>query len=458
MRVLAIALFATAVGCAHARPAPSDPAADLTAADAEMDRSDGDDGVVAAPGPDGVGEVWQGGPAVIDRKLEMLRQLVAASRGTEQLAARARLFEQLDTSPDPAHRAEALTIAAALVAEPGFAALAQADAVLYGHGVALQRARDDAKARAAWQRLVEVYPRSRWVPSAIVALADLAFNDGDLAAATALYPRAFADPMVGAYARYKRGWCAFNLGDGEQALADFLDVARAGRDPLRAEALKDAVRVYAQVGDAAKAAPFFRAIDRDHLGEHLLRLGETYLDVGKLREARRALADAQPLLDAAGACRAEAAIARAAWIAADRAGAAASLAALAGRNPDPACADAAAALASEVARALTVEARRLAGDRAAALAAWAVARTLASAGPRRADTAQALAEVASEHATAVGTAAAWAAAAEAEYEAAAAGVAGAVDAALGAWGRAVALDPGLASRAAAGRALLERLP
>ena len=139
MRVLAIALFATAVGCAHARPAPSDPAADLTAADAEMDRSDGDDGVVAAPGPDGVGEVWQGGPAVIDRKLEMLRQLVAASRGTEQLAARARLFEQLDASPDPAHRAEALTVAAALVAEPGFAALAQADAVLYGHAGAAAR-------------------------------------------------------------------------------------------------------------------------------------------------------------------------------------------------------------------------------------------------------------------------------------------------------------------------------
>jgi hypothetical protein len=294
----------------------------------------------------------------------------------------------------------------------------------------------------------------RWVPPRS-SLADLAFNDG-AAAATAVDPRAFADPMVAAYARYKRGWCAFIIGDGEQALADFLEVARAGRDPLRAEALKDAVRVYAQVGDAAKAAPFFRAIDRDHLGEHLLRLGET--SASAAGEARRALADDLPLLDAAGACRAEAAIARAAWIAADRAGAAASLAALAGRNPDPACADAAAALASEVARALTVEARRLAGDRAAAIAAWAVARTLAPAGPRRADTAQALAEVASEHATAVGTAAAWAAAAEAEYEAAAAGVAGAVDAALGAWGRGVALDPGLATRAAAGRALLERLP
>lgn len=449
MRVLAIALFATAVGCGAGRPAPADPAADRPAPAAELAPAD------VADAADAVGPVAL---EISDRRLAMLRQLVAASQGAEQLEARARLFEQLDASPDPAARAEALTVAAALVAAPGFAALAQADAVLYGHGVALQRAGDRARARAAWQRLVQEHPTSRFVAPAIVALADLAFDDGDLATASALYPRAFTDPSVGAYARYKRGWCAFNLGDGAQALADFLDVARAGRAPLRAEALKDAVRVYAQIGDAAKAAAFFRAIDRDHVGEHLLRLGQSYLDVGKLPEARRALTDAQPLLDAAGACRAEATLARAAWFAADRAAAAAALAALVGRNPDPVCADDAAALAREVAGTLTVEARRLGGDRAAAIAAWATARALAPAGPQRTDAAQALAEVASEHATAVGTAAAWAAAAEAEYEAAAAGVVGAVDAALGAWGRAVALDPGLASRAAAGRALLERLP
>ncbi|MBL8623254.1 MAG: hypothetical protein JNK64_18220 [Myxococcales bacterium] len=456
MRVVAIALFATAVGCAAGRPAPVDPADDLPAADAAMAREG--DPAPAGPAPDGVGEVWEAPPAVRASRLAMVRQLVAASRGTEQLEARARLFDELDASPDPDARAEALTVAAALVAEPGFAALAQADAVLYGLGGALRRTGDAAHARAAWQRLVKEHPASRYVPAAIVALADLAFDDGDLAAATALYPRAFADPTVGAYARYKRGWCAFNLGDGAQALADFLDVARAGRDPLRTEALKDAVRVYAQIGDAAKAAAFFRAIDRDRLGEHLLRLGTTYLDVGKLRDARRVLADAQPLLDAAGACRAEAAIARAAWIDADRAATAAALAALAGRTLDPACADEAATLAVEVAGVVTLEARRLGRDRAAAIAAWATARTLAPAGPPRRAAAQALAELTSEDATAVGTAAAWAAAAEAAYEAAAAGVPGAVDAALGAWGRAVALDPGLAARAAAGRALLERLP
>ena len=444
MRALVIAVCAS-VACARPRPA----SVESRPASVESPPAD----AVMAPDDRAAGDA-----AGDEARVAMLRALVAASRGADQLDARARLFEQLAASAQPADQVEALAIAAALVAAPGFAALPQADAVLYGHGAALARAGDGVGARGAWRRLVADYPASRWVPPAIVELADQAFAAGDLNTATALYPRAFADPAVGVYARYKRGWCAYNLGDGAQALADFLDVARTARDPLRTAALKDLVRAYADVGDVAKAAAFFRVIDRAHVGAHQLRLGQHYLDIGKLREARRALTDAQPLLAAADACRAEATLARAAWLGGDRSATAAALTGLVARGPDPTCADVAAPLAREVAIALTADARRRVGDRAAAIAAWGTARALAPAGAPRADAAQALAEVAAEHATAVGTAAAWAEAAEAAYEAAASGDAGAVDAALDAWRRAVALDPGLAARAAAGRALLERLP
>ncbi|MBK9035259.1 MAG: hypothetical protein IPL61_29060 [Myxococcales bacterium] len=455
MRLLAIA--ALAAGCATGARGPGRARAgdDLPPPGARIAAEGTASGLVAGSAGDGVGEVWRS-PAVIERKREMLRAAIELSDGRDRLELRIQLFELL-VDPSAGDRgAEALALGAALLAEPGFAAVATADQVLAEYAEALRRGQRAGDVPAIWRRLIRDYPRSRWAGTASVALGDDAFAANDLTTAGAMYERALGDPLVGAYARYKRAWVAWNRGDLEAALADFVEVARVGREPLRREALKDVVRAFAEVGSPAQAEAFFRALDRAGTPTMLLRLAAHYADVGKDRDAAATYALAQPQLDDAGACRAQVGLAAAVWRSGDRAQATAALAALQWRRVDPACADEAAALAKTVAQVLTREVRALRSDPTDAIAAWIVVRTLAPAGPRRRDAATAAATLAHEHATAAATALAWAAAADASYEAAVAGDAAAGDAALDAWRQAVALDPALAGRAAAGRALLER--
>ena len=433
------------IGCGSAAPRPADPEPvvdrPLTAEAAT------DDATVAALAE-------PPSPAAIAAKLRMLRELIASTEGPEQLEVRAHLLEVLVTSADPAHRAEALTEGAALVAAPGFAQLAVADRVLATHAAALGAARRTDEARAVWRRLITDHPTSRWIATGYVALGDAAFDDRDLVAARTYYERALPDPLVGAYARYKRGWTSFNLGDMTDALSDFLIVVRTAREPLRRTARADVVRAYAEVGAPEKAVAFFRSIDATDAGAMVLRLADLYLDQGKLREAAATYAAATPLLDTASACHALVGTARAAWWLLDRAGTDAALTAVVNRAPDPACAAEAVEVAVVLAETLTLDARRTRGSLDPALAAWQRARTLASTGPQHRDVAERAARLAAERAAAIGTGAAWADAADDAYEAHAAGSRTAGRDALDAWQRAVTLDPTLAPRADAGRAQL----
>lgn len=439
------------IGCGGTTPRPSEPIepiADRPIATDEATATSAD-GDLTAPPP----------PAATAAKLRMLRELIASTEGTEQLEIRAHVLELLTGSDDAAVRAEAVTEGAALVAAPGFAQLAVADRVLATFADALSAARRPAEATAVWRRLIKDYPQSRWVAAAYVALGDAAFEDRDLVAARAMYDRALTDPMVGAYARYKRGWTSFNLGATADALSDFLIVVRTAREPLRKSARADVVRAYAEVGDPAKAVAFFRGIDATDAGTMVLRLGDLYLDQGKLREAVAVYAAAAPLVDAAGGCHALVGTARAAWWQADRAGAEAALTAVVNRGPDPACAANAVELAIAVAEALAADARRTRSGLDPALAAWQRARALVGAGPQRRDVAERTARLAAERAAAIGTGAAWADAADAAADAHAVAADDAATLrwgreALDAWQRAVTLDPTLAPRAEAGRAQL----
>jgi hypothetical protein len=173
MRALVIAVCAS-VACARPRPA----SVESRPASVEAPPAD----AVMAPDDRAAGDA-----AGDEARVAMLRALVAASRGADQLDARARLFEQLAASAQPADQVEALAIAAALVAAPGFAALAQ-PAMGWGR----------ARAAAAGRRL----SASRWVPPATSSW-PIRPAMSDLNTATALYPR-LADPAVGVRALPKR--------------------------------------------------------------------------------------------------------------------------------------------------------------------------------------------------------------------------------------------------------------
>lgn len=267
-------------------------------------------------------------PPATDAQLAMLRDLVAATDGEERLAVQHRLYTAL-LARGPADRPEAAAILADMRASPALAGWARGDEVLFDHGTLLAAERRRAEARAAWQRLIDEHPRSRLAADAHLALAEAAFDDGDLAAAEVEYRQvlALAGARRAAYARYKLGWVHYNRQELDEALAAFAEVARTAGEPLRREALKDVVRAYAGVGDPAAAPDYFDRLDRGRGARWTALLAEVYLDEARHDEAARAYAAAIPRLDLDGACAAAPRVAELVRLAARSGGASAAVAA-----------------------------------------------------------------------------------------------------------------------------------
>lgn len=335
-------------------------------------------------------------PEALDHQVAILRELIRDTGDPlEALELTARLYETLDRHPDPARRAEALTVAAELVASPTFVRLTMADRVLYGYGAGLQQAGRPADARAVWQRLLRAYPQSAFVPDVQLGLGEAAFNDGDLAAAEALYQEAAraTEARVRDYARYKLAWTHLNLGRADDALAGFLAVATSASDPLRREARKDLVRAYAEAGRADRALAFFQRVDRVRAGELTLALADRYVDLGKGADAAIAYRAAMPALDDTGVCRAGLGLVTAANLLGRRADLLAALTTLAA-GPHPGdCGAEAEALAFEIALTWHREHQALRNDPADVIAAWTAAESLARTDDHRRQAAQARAQL-----------------------------------------------------------------
>jgi tetratricopeptide (TPR) repeat protein len=189
------------------------------------------------------------------------------------------------------------------------------DEVLYFLGHNLMELGDDRKSLVAFKRLIEKYPKSKYIPDAHVAFGEYYFNNSKgkrelLEKALDSYKKAAAFPDNQAYgfALYKQGWCYFNLADYDKAQDMFKAVVlygelagtaevegtagtgkkKGGRAGLIREARNDYVRSYARGGGTPNdARAKFGELTKNADDRFIMmkQLANLYYEDGKDREA-----------------------------------------------------------------------------------------------------------------------------------------------------------------------------
>ena len=184
------------------------------------------------------------------------------------------------------------------------------DEVLYFLGHNLMEMGEDRKSLVAYKRLIERYPKSKFLPDAYLAFGEYYFNNSKgrhemLEKALEYYKKAAGYPenQVYGFALYKQGWCYFNMNDypkamdmwravilyGEFAGAAALekDGGKNGKNTLIREARNDYVRAYSRSGLPRDAKESFSKVASkpDDLFMMEKQLANLYYDDGKDREA-----------------------------------------------------------------------------------------------------------------------------------------------------------------------------
>lgn len=144
---------------------------------------------------------------------------------------------------------------------------------------------DVAAARPLLTTLVREDSEHGLVGPALLQLGDDAFDQGRLAEASELYERVLASDAARdhSYARYKLGWVALNLADGQAALDHWTRVVTESRHQPNGQALakaaaRDCVIAYAMVGRPEQAGTFFARLHPKLARELLERLARQYVD------------------------------------------------------------------------------------------------------------------------------------------------------------------------------------
>jgi predicted negative regulator of RcsB-dependent stress response len=85
------------------------------------------------------------------------------------------------------------------------------------------------EALVAFEDFVSAHPDSKLRRDALLEIADLQFDEGNLEIALSMYQMArfAADDERGWYVRYKIAWCYFRLGQRERAISEMSAVAGA---------------------------------------------------------------------------------------------------------------------------------------------------------------------------------------------------------------------------------------
>jgi len=166
------------------------------------------------------------------------------------------------------------------------------DAVLYYLGANMLQVEQNLAARTIFEELARNYPRSQFLPQALLMLGELDFAEGEMEDALMYYQAVaqFPDSPVYADALYKQAWCVYNLArdtadyeEAVQLLYDAIIVAEQDdrKERLRRNALRDMALFYSEVYAADVALGFFDEIAPDMSFELLSRLARIYGDRGE---------------------------------------------------------------------------------------------------------------------------------------------------------------------------------
>ncbi|MFZ5470735.1 MAG: tetratricopeptide repeat protein [Myxococcota bacterium] len=179
------------------------------------------------------------------------------------------------------------------------------DEVLYFLGHNLMEMGDERKALVAFRRLIEKFPKSKFIPDAHLAFGEYYFNTSKgkremLEKALESYKKAadFPDNQVYGFALYKQGWCHFNLADYPQAMDKFKAVilygeldkagAEGNKKGLIKEARNDFVRSFGRGGGSpTEARAEFARIAKEPEDRFIMmkQLANLYYEDGKDKEA-----------------------------------------------------------------------------------------------------------------------------------------------------------------------------
>lgn len=174
---------------------------------------------------------------------------------------------------------------------------------LYQLGFMLTELKSDS-ATLYFKRLVERFPKSRFVQDANLAMGEFYFGRNKFSEALGYYQKALSDRKHRSYpyAAYKLGWTFFNIRDNEQvtqqnlnkALLAFKLLIKFTSDSgetqkhrlLRKDALRDMVLVYADLGDTTGAKQYFQSVNEPELYVTLLeRLAWLHAEAGRNKES-----------------------------------------------------------------------------------------------------------------------------------------------------------------------------
>jgi tetratricopeptide (TPR) repeat protein len=190
------------------------------------------------------------------------------------------------------------------------------DEVLYALSFEHQQRGDTATALALSREIIARFPKSKYVPNALLAVGEHAFTEAAADPskwqdAQLAYERVIAHPLadhpVAGFARYKLGFVFWNLGDSAKATDQMAKLIELGQQQAQRQSLqnlvksarRDIVPLYALVGNPAEAYAFFRRLSgaptpSDELTLAMMRaLGRHLTDVARYPDAAVVYGDLQ---------------------------------------------------------------------------------------------------------------------------------------------------------------------
>src|SRR6185503_7724348 len=98
------------------------------------------------------------------------------------------------------------------------------DEVLFYLAFLLTQVKKEDAARKYFKTLIKDFPKSKFIPDALLSFGEFFFDNKRLEEALQFYERVlqYPDSRVFGYAKYKEGWVYYNLQDYKQALATFV--------------------------------------------------------------------------------------------------------------------------------------------------------------------------------------------------------------------------------------------